>query len=273
MAPKTIREAVAVFPDAASLEDAIYELRSSGFDRPEISLLAAQGTVDEKLDHIYERVGELEDDPSVPRTAYISTESRGDAEGGLIGGLMYIGAVTVAGAVVASGGTLAAAIAAAAVAGGVGAGIGSALALWVEQHHADYLQDQLDHGGLLLWVRTRDRAREARAVDILRRHAGKDVHVHDMPIESYTSKNPAASDLEKALLDPTLVFAHPKDVIAREDFTGDQQRAVLQRWAYDARELEVAEGEGMGGGEPDMMDQVKAALRQVATPTATPAGK
>ena len=273
MASNSIREAVAVFPDAASLEDAIDELRSSGFDRPEISLLAAQGTVDEKLDHIYERVGELEDDPSVPRTAYISTESRGDAEGGLIGGLMYIGAVTVAGAVVASGGTLAAAIAAAAVAGGVGAGIGSALALWVEQHHADYLQDQLDHGGLLLWVRTRDRAGEERAVDILRRHAGKDVHVHDMPIESYTSKNPAASDLEKALLDPTLVFARPKDVIAREDFTGDQRRAVLQRWVYDARELEVAEGEGMGGGEPDMMDQVKTALRQVETPTATPAGK
>jgi hypothetical protein len=84
MASKTIREAVAVFPDAASLEDAIDELRSSGFDRPEISLLAAQGTVDEKLGHIYERVSDLEDDPSVPRTAYISTESRGDAEGGLV---------------------------------------------------------------------------------------------------------------------------------------------------------------------------------------------
>jgi DNA-binding transcriptional MocR family regulator len=169
---------------------------------------------------------------------------------------------------VASGGTLAAAAAAAAIAGGVGATIGSALALWVEQHHADYLQDQLDHGGLLLWVRTRDQAREERAVDILRRHAGEDVHVHDMPIESYTSKRPAASDLEKALLDPNLVFARPKDVIARSDFTRDQQRAVLQRWVYDARELEVAEGEGMVGGEPDLMDQVKAALRQLDESTA-----
>ncbi len=268
MASKTIREAVAVFPNAASLEDAIDELRSSGFDRPEISLLAAQGTVDEKLDHIYERVSELEDDPSVPRTAYISTESRGDAEGGMIGGLMYLGAVSTAGAVVASGGTLAAAIASAAVAGGIGATIGSALALWIEQHHADYLQDQLDHGGLLLWVRTRDQAREEKAVDILRRHAGKDVHLHDMPVESYTSKNPEASDLEKALLDPTLIFAKPKDVLARDDFTRDQQRVVLQRWAYDAQELEVAEGEGMVGGEPDLMDQVKAALRQLEQTTA-----
>ena len=180
-------------------------------------------------DHIYERVSELEDDPSVPRTAYISTESRGDAEGGgLIGGLLYVG---------------------------------GALALWVEQHHADYLQDQLDHSGLLLWVRTRDWSREEKAVDILRRHAGEDVRTHDMPVESYTSKNTAASDLEKALLDPTLVFAGPKDVLARDDYTREQQRAVLQRWAYDARELEVAESEGMVGGEPDVMDQVKAALR------------
>jgi hypothetical protein len=263
MAFKTIREAVAVFPNAASLEDAIEELRSSGFDRPEISLLAAQGTVDEKLGHIYEKVSELVDDPSVPRTAYISTESRGDAEGGLVGGLMYIGAVTAAGAAVASGGTLAATVAAAAAAGGVGATIGGALALWVERHHADYLQDQLDHGGLLLWVRTRDQAREEKAVDILRRHSGKDVHVHDMPVDSYTSKQPAASDLEKALLDPTLVFAKPIEVIARDDFTRDQKRAILQRWAYDARELEVAEGEGMVGGERDLMDQVTAALREL----------
>lgn len=266
MASRTIREAVAVFPDATALEDAIEELRSSGFDRPEVSLLAAQGTVDEKLDHIYERVSELENDPSVPRTAYISTESRGDAEGGLVGGLMYVGAVTAAGAAVASGGTLAAAAAAAAVAGGAGATIGSALALWVERHHADYLQDQLDHGGLLLWVRTRDPSREERAVDILKRHTGKDVHVHDMPIETYTSKNPAATDLEKALLDPTLVFAKPGDVIARDEFTRDQKRAILQRWVYDARELEVAEDEGMIGGEPDLMDQVLAALHHVEEP-------
>ena len=43
------------------------------------------------------------------------------------------------------------------------------------------LQEQLDRGGLLLWVRTWDKDREKRAVDILNKHSGHDVHVHGVP--------------------------------------------------------------------------------------------
>lgn len=176
-----IREAVGVFADAQTLQTAIDELESAGFDRAEISLLAGEETITEKLGHKYSRAEELEDDPKVPRTAFVSTESRGDAEGGLIGGLLYVGAVAAAGAVVASGGTLLPVIASAAVGGGSGAAIGAVLARLVDRHHAEYMQKQLDHGGLLLWVRTWDAAREARAVDILRRHSAHDVHVHAIP--------------------------------------------------------------------------------------------
>lgn len=61
---------------------------------------------------------------------------------------------------------------------GAGGAIGTVLALVVGEHHAQYLQDQLDHGGLLLWVRTWDADREARAIGILKKHSGEDVHVH-----------------------------------------------------------------------------------------------
>jgi hypothetical protein len=81
--PAPIREAVGVFDTAESLEDAIDELQSSGFDRAELSLLASERTVEEKLGHAYRRVKELEDEARVPRTGFVSTESRGDAEGGL----------------------------------------------------------------------------------------------------------------------------------------------------------------------------------------------
>ena len=124
--------------------------------------------------------------------AYVSTESIGDAEGGLIGGLMYVGGVAAAGAVVASGSTLAAAIAAAALAGGVGGLIGSVLAKWVGDHHAHYLQEQLDRGGLLLWVRTWDAEDEMRAVEILRKHSASDAHVHALPAEASTKSPPLA---------------------------------------------------------------------------------
>jgi hypothetical protein len=176
-----VREAVGVFTSAETLQEAIDELMSSGFDRADLSLLTAETTVEEKLGHKYEKVSELEDDAKVPRCCYVSTESVGDAEGGIIGGLVYIGATAAAGAIVATGGTLAAAIAAAALAGGAGGVIGSILARWIGDRHARHLQEQLDHGGLLLWARTWNAEDEKRAVEILARHSGRDVHVHALP--------------------------------------------------------------------------------------------
>jgi len=178
----TIREAVGVFDSAEALQSAIDELLTSGYDRAELSLLAGEDTVNEKLGHKYRKIAELEDDPIVPRCCYVSTESIGDAQGGLIGGLMYVGATAAAGAVVMTGGTLALVIAAAALAGGVGGLLGSMLAKWVGDHHAHHLQEQLDHGGLLLWVRTRDADRERRAIEVLGRHSGRDVHAHTLPV-------------------------------------------------------------------------------------------
>jgi len=180
----TVREAVGVFSTPDTLQEAIDELMSSGFDRSDLSMLAAEGAIDEKLGHKYRKIIELEDDPIVPRCCYVSTEAIGDAEGWLVGGLMYVGATAATGAVVATGGTLALVIAAAALAGGVGSLLGALLAKSVGDSHANYLQEQLDHGGLLLWVRTWDAAAETRAVDILSKHSGGDVHIHALPVPS-----------------------------------------------------------------------------------------
>ena len=177
-AAETSREAVGIFHSSEGLQDAIDELLSSGFHRAELSLLASEAAIVEKLGHRYAKVDVLADDPEVPRVAYVSTEAIGDAEGGIIGGLVYVGATVAAGAVVASGGTLLAVIAGVALAGGAGGLIGSVLAKWLGDHHARYLQDQLERGGLLLWVRTRDSAREERAVEILTKYSAEKVHVH-----------------------------------------------------------------------------------------------
>ncbi|MEQ9487414.1 MAG: hypothetical protein RIM72_00290 [Alphaproteobacteria bacterium] len=176
-----VREAVGVFNNADSLVAAIDELQSSGFDRAEISLLASESAVQEKLGHMYEKVSDLEDDPAAPRTAYVSTESIGDAKGSLIGGLIYVGAMAAVGSIVASGGSLGIALIGATALGGTGGFIGAILAEWVGKHHADFLQEQLDHGGLILWVRTRDETHEKRATKILSSHSAYDVHVHGRP--------------------------------------------------------------------------------------------
>jgi hypothetical protein len=256
-----IREAVGVFHDAARFQAAIDELLSSGFDRAELSLLAGEASVIEKLGHGYRRIAEFEDDIRVPRVAYISTESIGDAEGGVIGLLVYVGATVAAGAILASGGTLMGAMIAAAMMGGAGGAVGAGLARLIGNHHAAHLQRQIDAGGLMLWVHIRDAKHGSRAIDILARHGASDIHQHDLVHSQYLPARPEASDLERALLDPTSVFRTPEEVLARQDMTRDQKAAILLRWRYDAIELEVAETEGMRSGELDLLDRVLDALR------------
>ncbi len=267
--PTEIREAVAVFHDTASLEDAVDDLLSSGFNQAELSLLAGEKAVEEKLGHHYRKVAEVEDDPRVPRIAFVSTESIGDAEGGLIGGLMYVGAVVAAGALVASGGTLAGAFVAAALAGSAGGLVGSGLAKMLEGHHADYLQRQLDKGGLVLWVHTRDAAHAARASEILKRHSAEDVHLHALSASDYLGAVAEAGDLERALLDPTSVFTVPEQVLARQDLSRGQKATILRRWAFDARELETAQDEGMPAGGPDLLARVLDSLRRLRAEAGT----
>src|SRR5438309_3013204 len=111
--PEILREAVGVFTNPDDLQAAIDELLSSGFHRAELSLLASEGAVNEKLDGKYTNAGAFADDSVVPRTAYVSPEAIGDAQGGIVGGLAYAGATVAAGVVVVSGGAIVATIVAA----------------------------------------------------------------------------------------------------------------------------------------------------------------
>ena len=173
----TIREAVAVFDDAEKLESAVSELQSNGIDRSELSFLAPS------------RAGcmpgdprQAADDAGAPREPVISdTDLR---QGRVLGtGLAAtIAAFVAAGFTVATGG-VGTAIAAAAVAAG---GVGAASTLFGRKLADDqtaFLDAQLARGGVLLWVRTRDAAAEATALEVLRRYSVH-VHLHDLPAEA-----------------------------------------------------------------------------------------
>jgi hypothetical protein len=178
---ETLHEAVGVFTSTNDLQAAIDELLSSGFHRAELSLLAGEDVVYEKLLGGFANTRALEDDQAAPRSAYVSPEAIGDAQGGIVGGLAYAGATVAAGAIIVSGGTIVAALVAATLIGGAGGVAGALLAKWLGDHHGRYLQTQIDHGGLLLWVRTRDSKAEERALEVLRKHSSRDVHLHTLP--------------------------------------------------------------------------------------------
>ena len=182
-----VREAVGVFQTEKDMQAAIDDLLTNGFNRAEISLLASTEAVEAKLGHSYKSVKALEDDPDAATIAYANIEGPGAAEGAVIATLAYVGAVAAFVPIVAGGGALAAALIALGVGGGSGATIGALLARLIEKHHADYIADELAHGGLVVWVRTWNQADEATATRILKSHSGADVHVHGLPDMDATS--------------------------------------------------------------------------------------
>lgn len=174
-------EAVGLFHSAREMQSAVDELLSSGFARMDLSVMATEEAIEKKLGHAYTSVRELEDTPDVPTTAFVPRETLGDIEGAVFGAFLYIPATVGTLAVVASGGTLAAALTALLIGGGLGGALGTVLSYIIGRKYADQIDRHLKHGGLLLWVRTRDSDHEERAMRIMKAHGAEDVHLHTLP--------------------------------------------------------------------------------------------
>ena len=86
-----IPEVVGVFDTQQALQAAFYDLRAVGFSRYDISLLADQKTLEEKLGKTYWRSKDLEDDPEAPRAAFVSEEAIGELSGMISGGFFFLG--------------------------------------------------------------------------------------------------------------------------------------------------------------------------------------
>ena len=93
----------------------------------------------------------------------------------------------------ASGGTLALALAAAAAGGTVTGGIGALIARHIGQKEADEIERQLARGGLILWVRVRSPDQERQAQQVLRDNAAEAVRVHELEIEKQLDDIPLSS--------------------------------------------------------------------------------
>jgi hypothetical protein len=178
--PNTIREVVGVFGTGDKLEAAVEALEARGFTREDISVMASREAVVENLNHRFETIRQMEDDPRVPQAAFVAKSDLREGKAAVISIPLYIGASVGALAVVASGGALALAIAAAVSGGLVGGGLGGLAAHAIGEKHAESLQQHIAAGGLLLWVRISDRVREAEAIEVLRTSGAEDVHAHDI---------------------------------------------------------------------------------------------
>jgi len=177
-----IREVVAIFGSREALENAIEDLQSNGFDRTQLSLLASGETVEETLGHPVGDVHELADDPKAPRSQPLERPDVGNVAGVAVGPPAAFAALAAAGITALTGGAFAGVAVAALAAGGSVGALGAFLAKRFTDDVAQDFEEQVAHGGIVLWVNLREPEQEQRAREILARHAKERVWSHEVTV-------------------------------------------------------------------------------------------
>lgn len=183
-AADTTREASAVFASSEALQSAVDKLLCSGFERDDLCVLGSEKALRATFGAAIPDARELAENPATPRGTFVSSDTRSEGLAALAGIPVYVGgagAATLAGL----GGATVIATAGAALGVGLAAGaLGLYAAHLMEKRHADQIDKHLKHGGLVLWVRTGDKEREVKALEVLRKQGAKDLRMHTVTLPS-----------------------------------------------------------------------------------------
>lgn len=173
-----LREAVGLFDNETDMQAAVDDLESHGFSNAAISRPVAPDEVEVSLHHSVQNVSELEDDAAVPREAYLDQHTKTERVMVTVLIPVYITLLIGAGVAASYGMTMAEAIIVSVLLGAIGAIGGGFFAYRYANRQAQRIIKEKSWGGLLLWVRTGSLMQEQKAVEILKRNAGRDVHLH-----------------------------------------------------------------------------------------------
>lgn len=178
MATTRTREAVGIFDNQAKLDSAVAELELSEFAHHDISVLGDQDTLEERFGSDTVKPERLEDNPEAPRGTYVHPEEKTIGASVVVGIPAYIAGCIAA--LMVNPATHFALLGAVTTGSLFGALLGGAVVYFMKQRMQSRATRQIKKGGLLLWVRTPNSTKEKRALDILRRHGGRHVHVHSI---------------------------------------------------------------------------------------------
>lgn len=173
-----IREAVGLFDSEKDMQLAVDDLESHGFSNAAISRPVKPDAVEAAVNHKIENVAELEDDPSIPRQAHTDMDSWTEGNTITIMVPIYVAFLVAAGVAAAQGLEAWQMVLITIMMGGIGAACGGLTVYLVGKRRSERQRREKAWGGLLLWVRTGSADQEQKALDILRKHAGRDVHLH-----------------------------------------------------------------------------------------------
>ena len=177
------REVTGVFHSRKALVDAAEELLVAGIDRADIDVSASVDELDRRLNYQAIPAADLADMPITPRQSFIGIDDvlSAEAVAGSIAGC--IAAIAVAAILVARG-TEPLYVGIFSILSGliVGAIAVTRLRRQLYRERTLGLEKQSEWQGLLIWVRVRSPEKEAEAQEILMRHGGEAVHIHEIEL-------------------------------------------------------------------------------------------
>ncbi len=172
------REAVGVFDNPLEMDAAIAELESTAFPHDSISILANSPDLRKEFGISVVRPEDVEDNPDTPRTVPVHPEEKTVGLAALIGVTVY---TAMTAGVVFFGQAATPVDWIVAIIFGAISGTVIGLAAYLYSRHTKRLRDQqIEAGGIVMWVRTPNEERELIARDILMKHGARDVHVHQV---------------------------------------------------------------------------------------------
>jgi hypothetical protein len=188
------REVTGVFHSRKALIDAAEELLVAGVDRADIDVSASVDELDRRLNYQSIPPADLADLPITPRRSLMGIDDVLSVE--TVAGSIAGSAVAIAVAfflVVQDAGPLSVGILSVLS----GLIVGGITVYWLrrrlDRERTLGLEKQSEWQGLLIWVRVRSPEKEAEAQEILTRHGGQAVHVHEIELTRKTDDLPLHS--------------------------------------------------------------------------------
>ena len=177
------REVTGVFHSRKALVDAAEELLVAGIDRADVDVSASVDELDRRLNYQSIPAADLADMPITPRQSFMGIDDvlSAEAVAGSIAGC--IAAIAVAAILVARGteplyvGIFS--ILSGLIVGGIAV---TRVRRRLYRERTLGLEKQSERQGLLIWVRAPSPEKEAEAQEILMRHGGEAVHIHEIEL-------------------------------------------------------------------------------------------
>jgi hypothetical protein len=195
------REVTGVFHSRKTLEAAVQDLLVAGIDRADIDVSASLDELQRSLNYKSIPAADIADNPAAARQPFVGEDdvlNTAATVGSLAG---CVGAIALAFYLV-SRGTAPLAVGLFSVLSGLVTGSAAVLLVRrrLRRERALGLEKLSEAQGLLIWVRVRSPEKEAEAQEILMRHGGEAVHVHEIEL----AKRPEDLPLHSLRVDPWL---------------------------------------------------------------------